>query len=278
MGWLLYVCLSVRNLYLREKSLFPSVWRLFRKNTVTLIGDTLQPILDTVDLPPPIKRVEIRSLTIGSRPPLVRKIKRLPSRARCELQYSFMGRLVGDLRLDLDVHVNVLGAIVKVPVTLTDLDLDAQIWTGFSLMPGPPWLRRIQWALLKQPVINLNLRIAKLLPVTAIPGLSAVLDVLFTRTIPREFLFPKTQVLDLQDAGTSVSQSESMLDLADAVTVTVDGEVEDSDEAFDFLKTQYPSLWALFDSMDVRPFVSFSFFSLSNANPLGSPNNFGIYV
>jgi hypothetical protein len=73
-------------------SLFPSAWRLFRKNTATLISQTLQPILDKVELPDFIKRVEIRALTIGSRPPLVRKIRRLPSRARSELQYRCGGR------------------------------------------------------------------------------------------------------------------------------------------------------------------------------------------
>lgn len=155
-------------------SLFPSAWRLFRKNTASLISDTLQPILDTVDLPDFVKKVDIVSLTIGSRPPLVRKIRRLPSRARSELQYSFRGRLVGDLKIDLMVKLKVGFLKFSCPVSVTDLDLDGILWCGFTLMPAAPFVRRIQWALLQLPTVKLSIKVANIIPVTTVPLLSHV--------------------------------------------------------------------------------------------------------
>lgn len=228
---------------------------MFRKNTSTLISDTLQPILDEVELPPFISRVEIVRLVIGNRPPLVRRISRLPSRARSELQYSFIGRLVGDLQIDLIVSmkVPVINMVVRCPVTVADLDLDSKVWCGFSLAPSAPFVRRIQWALMKLPTVKLSLKIARLVPVTAIPILSSVLDRLFTRTIPKEFLLPKTQIVDLEqnEVKSAPSASASEFELADVLTVTASGEMRaDDDATFEQLKSQYPALWALFDAMD----------------------------
>jgi EF-hand domain pair len=119
-------------------------------------------------------------------------------------------------------------------------------------MPAAPFVRRVQWALLKLPTVKLNLKVARVLPVTAIPLLSSVLSVLFTKTIPKEFLLPRTQIIDLaQDAaGTSSQANSSSFDLADTLTVTLDGEISSMGLDFEELKLQYPALWALFDSMD----------------------------
>jgi hypothetical protein len=189
-----------------------------------------------------------------------------------------MGRLVGDLKIDLDVYVSVFNIGVRCPVTVTDLDVDSSVWCGFSLMPAAPFVRRIQWALLKLPTVKLNIKVANVVPVTAIPILSTVLNVLFTKAIPKvsclllrvtrrgpiatalaltcawqEFLLPRTQIVDLQEGagvGAGAPPSVSRLDLADAVAVTADGDISTDDVDTEELRRQFPALWALFDSMD----------------------------
>jgi EF hand len=245
-------------------SLFPSLWRLFRKSTSIVIAETLQPVLDTVDLPDFMQRVEITGLTLGSRPPLVRKISRLACRARSELQYSFNCRLFDDqLRIDMNCYVRIPfmnDRTICIPVSVSGLDVDAKVWTGFQMTPSQPWIRYLQWALLKLPIINLNIKVAGFLPVTAVPVLSQILRRLLTVNVPREFLFPKTQVVDLQAASTgresdiySSGPSTNAMNETDRHTrgITV-GSLGDAsvDDIID-LRRQYPALWSLFDSIDL---------------------------
>jgi hypothetical protein len=228
--------------------MYQSAWRLFRKNTATLIKDVLQPVLDDVDLPDWIHRVEMTNLRLGDRSPLVRKIRRLPSRARSDLQYRFNCRLLGDLTIDMNVYIPIpllQSQHIVVPVTVTDLDIDAKVWIGFQMFPSPPWVRFIQWALEKLPSVKLSIRIANVIPVTTIPGLSAILNRIFTKSIPREFLFPKTQLVDLTDG-----KGPRPMDVVPAPgggAEDVGGFALESN-----LRRQHPALWALFDSMDVN--------------------------
>jgi hypothetical protein len=224
-----------------------SAWRLFRKNTASLIKDVLQPVLDDVDRPNWIHRVEMTNLRLGNRSPLVRKIRRLPSRARSDLQYRFNCRLLGDMTIDMNVYIPVpllRSRYIVVPVTVSDLDIDAKVWIGFQMFPSPPWVRFIQWALEKLPAVKMRIRIGNVIPVTTIPVLSAILDRIFTKSIPREFLFPKTQLVDL--SGGHKPRPMDVVPTPGGVSEKRT-EVGHSSE----LRRQFPALWALFDSMDV---------------------------
>lgn len=231
-----------------------SIWRLFRRDTASLIAEVLQPALDSLELPNYIQSVKIQSLTLGSRSPLVRNIVRLPSRARSELQYRFNSRLVGDMKIDLLVKIHIpfiRGRFVEVPVTVTDLDIDAQVWLGFQLMPNPPWVRFVQWSLQKLPDVSLSLTIGNTLPLSGIPVLSTVLDRIFTKLLPREFLFPKAQLIDLAEGKVS-AVSGGHTPVPNPFMVYSQGRTDNGSEenATQDLRSQNPALWALFDSMD----------------------------
>jgi EF-hand domain pair len=241
-------------------SLFPSLWRLFRKSTSVVIAETLQPVLDTVDLPDFISALNITGLKLGSRPPLVRKISRLACRARSELQYSFNCRLFDDeLRIDIDCFVRIPflkgNRTFRVPVTVSKLDVDAKVWTGFQMTPSQPWVRYLQWALLKLPIIKMEIKVGGFLPVTAVPVLSQILLRMLTVDVPREFLFPKTQVVDLHSSAggdTGLSSSSTIRDAISEAGRHARGQeinVATEDDILE-LRRQYPALWALFDSID----------------------------
>lgn len=227
-----------------------TLWRLFRRSTNSLTRDVLQPVFDQMELPNFVHKVKIVGLTLGESPALVRKIQRLPSRSLSEIQYRFGARLIGDKegQIDLIVKLGLPGfpAAVAVPVTVSQLDIDAKVWVGFTVVPYRPWIRLVQWALVKMPAVKVKVRIAKYLPVSAIPLLSNVLNKVLTNDLPREFLFPKTQLVDLVDKSDTDADVEKAMLEARGVD-TSQGEVSN-----EVLRARFPDLCALFESLDVN--------------------------
>lgn len=232
-----------------SKDSLRTLWRLFRKSTNSLTKDVLQPVLDEMELPPLVLAVKITRLTLGESPALIRKIRRLPSRSLSEIQYKFGIRLVGDRegKVDMDVTLHIPGIErdVVIPVTVSSLDIDAKVWLGFTVVPYPPWIRFAQWALVKMPTVQLKIQVAKIIPVTAIPVLSNLLDKVFTKDLPREFLFPKTQFIDMMGAGaTNIDMEEELLRAKG-----IDTDLKGASDAE--LRKRLPELVSLFDAMDV---------------------------
>lgn len=202
-----------------------------------------------MELPSLVHSVTITSLTLGASPALVRKIQRLPSRALSEVQYRFGLRLVGDKegKINLDVAVRIPGMIrdIVVPVTVSSLDIDAKVWLGFTFVPYRPWVRLAQWALVKMPSMQLKIHVANFVPVSAMPFLSTLLNKIFTTDLPREFLFPKTQLIDLmEDVKTKVDLEEEMLHAKG-----VDTEIKQASEGE--LRDKFPELTSLFHAIDL---------------------------
>lgn len=226
-----------------------TLWRLFRKSTNSLTKEVLQPVLDQMEFPPGVKSVKITNLTLGESPALVRKIQRLPSRSLSEIQYKYAMRLVGDKegRIDIDVVVNIpaINKDVVVPISVSSLDIDANVWLGFTVVPYQPWVRFAQWALFNMPNVKLDIKVGNFLPVTAIPILSKLLRKILTRDVPREFLFPKTQVIDFMgEHDTNVILEQDLLEARGVPKKLTEASLEE-------LRANFPSLSGLFDSLDI---------------------------
>lgn len=240
-----------------------SVWRLLRKSTAALISTVLQPVVDASELPPLVSGVAIEGLTLGSRPPLVRAIRRLPSRALSEVQFQFDMRLIGDLVMDLSVAFTMPGgALIRIPVTVRDLDISARVWVGFNMIPLTPYVRFVHWALLERPTVGMELSLGKRLPLTAVPVLSSLIRRILTRDVPKAFMFPKTAVIDLMADKDPLSNPS--VDMPGAGTVvrrgleevfsSADDEARAAAAAGDpeALKDSFPALYGLFDSLDLN--------------------------
>ncbi|CAN8075875.1 unnamed protein product [Agarophyton chilense] len=227
-----------------------TLWRLFRKSTNGIVRDVLQPVLNDMELPDFVQSVKITKLTLGESPCLLRKIQRLPSRALNEIQYKFSLRLVGDEegRINLDVVVCIpgLNRALTVPICISSLDIEAKVWLGLTVIPYKPWLRFAQWALTGMPTVRMNISVASLIPVTAIPVLSNVLRKILTIDLPQEFLFPKTQLVDLMD------DTDSDLSLERSVLEGQGIESSFEDMSDDELCIAFPMLTSLFTTIDVN--------------------------
>lgn len=203
-----------------------------------------------MELPPFVKEVKIIRLTLGESPALVRRIERLPSRSLNEIQYRFGARLVGDKKgtIEMVARVFVPGTPlqISVPLIVSELDIDAKVWLGATVVPYQPWIRFVQWSLVDMPLIRLKVNVAKILPVSFVPLLSNVVNKILTQDLPREFLLPNTQVIDMMGEGeTDVDTEKRMLE---ARGVKMRGMSEVAEEE---LKQIFPELVALFESMDL---------------------------
>lgn len=233
-----------------ERDSLSTLWRLFRKSTNGLVKDVLQPVLDDMEFPEFVKSVTVSKLTLGESPCLVRKIQRLPSRALNEIQYRFDLRLVGDRegKINVDVLTRIPGMkrSCTIPICVSSLDIDAKVWVGLTVVPYKPWLRFAQWALTSMPIVKMQISVGDLIPVTAIPLLSNFLRKTFTEDIPEQFLFPKTQNIDLMaESDTEIRIEEGLL-RARGVQVPLD---QLSNEE---ISSQFPILTSLFNNFDIN--------------------------
>ncbi|OSX68473.1 hypothetical protein BU14_2737s0001, partial [Porphyra umbilicalis] len=238
-----------------------SAWRLLRKSTAALISTVLQPAVDASALPPLVAGVTIEGLTLGSRPPLVRSIRRLPSRALSDVQFQFDVRLVGDLTMDLSVAFALPGGVaLRVPVTVRDLDVSARVWVAVSMVPLTPYVRFVRWALLARPTVSMELSLGRRLPLTAVPVLSGLIRRILSRDVPKAFLFPNTAVIDLlgdedplgRGGGAAGGATPAGFGVADVFSSS-DDEARAAAAAgnADALKDAFPALYGLFESLDL---------------------------
>lgn len=196
-----------------------------------------------------VESVLITKLTLGESPALIQKIQRLPSRSLSEIQYRFGLRLVGDKdgRIEMDVAIRLPATkrLINIPISVSSLDIEAQVWVGFTLIPYKPWIKFAQWALVSMPIVKLKLQIADYLPVSAIPFLSTILNKILTKDVPREFLFPKTQLIDLMEERETNVERE--MDVLEGRGVRPHSPATSKED----LRTKFPELVNLFNVLDI---------------------------
>ncbi|KAI0567460.1 EF hand [Gracilaria domingensis] len=227
-----------------------TLWRLFRKSTNGIVKDVLQPVLNDMQFPDFVQSVKITNLTLGESPCLLRRIQRLPSRALNEIQYRYSLRLVGDkegrINMDVVIRLPALNRLLTVPICISALDIDAKVWLGLTVVPYKPWLRFAQWALTGMPTVRMNISVANIIPITAIPVLSNVLRRILTVDLPREFMFPKTQLVDLMDEEeVDVGLERSVLEARG-----INSSFEDMSN--EELCASFPVLTSLFSNIDIN--------------------------
>lgn len=223
---------------------------MFRRSTNCLTKEVLQPVLDDMELPTFVKEVKIVRLSLGESPALVRRIERLPSRSLNEIQYRFGARLVGDKKGTINMVAKIFipgtSVQVSVPFTVSELDIDAKVWLGATVVPYQPWISFVQWSLVEMPIIRLKVNVAKVLPLSFVPLLSNVVNKVLTQDLPREFLLPNTQVIDMMGEGeTDVDMEKRMLE-ARGIKVSGINEVEEEE-----LRRLFPELVGLFETLDL---------------------------
>ncbi|CAN6273862.1 unnamed protein product [Urochloa humidicola] len=174
------------------------LWKVYRTGIENWIVGLLQPVIDNIQKPDYVNRVEIRQFYLGEEPLSVRNVERCTSRRANDLQYQIGIRYAGGARMALALSLKFSKVPVVVPVWVRDFDIDGELWVKLRLIPTEPWVGAVSWAFVSLPKIKFELSLFHLFNLMAIPVLSMFLTKLLTEDLPRLFVRPKKIVLDFQ--------------------------------------------------------------------------------
>ncbi|KAF7087324.1 hypothetical protein CFC21_090523 [Triticum aestivum] len=174
------------------------LWKVYRPGIEGWIVGLLQPVIDNLQKPDYVNRVEIRQFHLGEEPLSVRNVERRTSRRANDLQYQIGIRYAGDARMALALSLKFSAVPIVVPVWVRDFDIDGELWVKLRLIPTEPWVGAVSWAFVSLPKIKFELSLFRLFNLMAIPVLSIFLTQLLTEDLPRLFVRPKKIVLDFE--------------------------------------------------------------------------------
>ncbi|KAM0027162.1 putative C2 domain, synaptotagmin-like mitochondrial-lipid-binding domain, C2 domain superfamily [Helianthus debilis subsp. tardiflorus] len=178
------------------------LWKVYRGGLENWVIGLLQPVIDNLQKPDYVERVEIKQFSLGNDPLSVRNVERRTSRRVNDLQYQIGLRYTGGARMLLMLSLKFGIIPVKVPVGIRDFDIDGELWVKLRLIPTEPWVGAVSWAFVSLPKIKFELSPFRLFNLMAIPVLSMFLTKLLTEDLPRLFVRPKKIVLDFQKGKT----------------------------------------------------------------------------
>lgn len=174
------------------------LWMVYRAGLENWLVGLLQPVIDNIEKPDYVQRVEVKQFSLGDEPLSVRSVERRTSRRVNDLQYQIGLRYTGGARMLLMLSLKFGILPIVVPVSVRDFDIDGELWVKLRLIPTEPWVGAVSWAFVDLPKITFELSPFRLFNLMAIPVLSTFLTKLLTQDLPRLFVRPKKIVLDFQ--------------------------------------------------------------------------------
>jgi hypothetical protein len=223
---------------------FRKLWKLVQKNTKQFAQEAIQPVIDDTEMPDFVKDVRLVQYTVGRKAPVVRDLKPVPARSLAELQCTFQAqfRSTSDLTFEVDIVVPKReNNTITIPVSLSNLQIDALVWSAFTLAPYQPYFTTWRFSLLETPKVAFDMNVASALPVTSIPGLRSLFFRIICKEIPKDFMFPLANTVDFTPDKERAKKEEF-------INMTV----EEIDElSADEIKVYCPKEWALYSSLDL---------------------------
>jgi Ca2+-dependent lipid-binding protein len=114
------------------------LWKVYHPGIENWIVGLLQPLIDNLQKPDYVNRVEIRQFYLGEEPLPVRNVERRTSRRANDLQYQIGIRYAGGARMALALSLKFSAVPVVVPVWVRDFDIDGELWVKLRLIPTEP--------------------------------------------------------------------------------------------------------------------------------------------
>ncbi|KAI5079716.1 hypothetical protein GOP47_0005195 [Adiantum capillus-veneris] len=172
------------------------LWKVYRLGLETWLVGLLQPLIDNLQKPAYVKRVQIKQFYLGDEPISVRSVQRRASRRSNDLQYHIGLRYTGGARMLLLLKLKAGFLPITIPVGVRNLDVDGELWVKLRLVPSQPWVGAATWAFVSLPKIKLDLSPFRLFNLMAIPFLSVFLTKLLAEDLPQLFVLPKRISMD----------------------------------------------------------------------------------
>ena len=142
-------------------------WRVYQRGLERWLADLLQPVFDGLvadgQVPRFVQRLRILEFTLDHEAPSFSKMRRRTSRKDSDLNGVVDVRYTGGARMLLLIEVGggrgkmFRGWRARVPVLVSDLDLECKMWMKLRLAPMPPYVGTLSLAFVGQPDVKVQL-------------------------------------------------------------------------------------------------------------------------
>ncbi|KAI5409534.1 hypothetical protein KIW84_055096 [Lathyrus oleraceus] len=132
------------------------LWKVYRGGLENWVIGLLQPVIDDLEKPDYVERVEIKKFSLGDEPLSVRNVKDFSA-------YTGGARTL----LSLSLKFGIIPIVV--PVGVRDFDIDGELWVKLRLIPTEPWVGAASWAFVSLPKIKFELSPFRLFNLMGMP-------------------------------------------------------------------------------------------------------------
>jgi len=137
--------------------------------------------------------------------------------------------------------------IIMVPVTLSNLQLDARLWSAFTLVPFAPYVSSWRYAVMETPHVEFDMTIGRhlwFLPprITSVPVLRQLFFDILAREIPRDFFFLAYNTVDFTPKDFQEKRREFS-----NMTLEQIGQLLEED-----VKAWFPQQWNLYQALNLN--------------------------
>lgn len=158
-------------------------------------------------MPRLVQRLRIVEFTLDHEAPYVSNMRRRNSRRDSDLNGVFDVRYTGGARMLLALEVGEGRWRFKVPVLVSDLDLECALWLKLRLAPMCPWIGTISLAFVGPPAVKVQLSPYNRVRLMRVPVLQSFLTKLLTVDLPELMVLPKRLEINIPPSVTSIAEA-----------------------------------------------------------------------
>ncbi|KAL4440462.1 hypothetical protein ABPG75_003463 [Micractinium tetrahymenae] len=186
-------------------------WRVYQRGIERWLADLLQPLFDSLVaekmVPSFVQRLRIMEFTLDHEAPYFTNMRRRTSRKDSDLNGVVDVRYTGGARMLLLIEVGTGRWRIKIPVLVSDLDLESKLWLKIRLAPMCPWIGTLGLGFVGAPNIKVQLAPYNRIRLMKIPILQAFLTKLLTIDLPALMILPKRLEINIPPAVTAVAEA-----------------------------------------------------------------------
>ena len=186
-------------------------WRVYQRGLEQWLSDLLQPVFDNLVaegmVPRFVQRLRIAEFTLDHEAPYFSNMRRRNSRKDSDLNGVVDVRYTGGARMLLLIECGTGRWRIKVPVLVSDLDLECKMWIKVRLAPMCPWIGTLSLAFVGLPTIKVQLSPYNRVRLMSIPILQPFLTKLLTVDLPGLITLPDKLEIHIPPAVTAVAEA-----------------------------------------------------------------------
>ena len=213
-------------------SFIRKIWRVYQLNLERWFRRLLSPVINngaTKKKPKLIRSLTVEKFILDHEPPLFYNLSRRTSRKDSDLNCVVDVRYTGGAQMLMLLETAIFR--VRIPVEVTDFDVDAQMWLKVRLAPLVPYVGTISAAFVREPNIRVELSPYSRVPLMRMPIIQDFLTKLLTKDLPRLMVLPQRLDINIPPALTAVAEAAIGRDAVSRAVATAVVQSNNSDVA-----------------------------------------------